>query len=210
MATKKKKPKGAFNPAIKIGDFIIQVKGIVLNIGDNALIFVTPSPTLPSVTTAINALDIAETAVTTGTLGTIPTRDAAYDAVVIKMVALLAYVQGLADLEPDYVIASGIIIASGFALRGHTPFAKPPLRAKLGTVAGTVVLIAKAVTDVAKVAYEWNQSTDGVTWTILSPTTKARTITGILAVGKYYFRLRATSSKAQSPWSDAIDIYVPN
>ncbi len=127
----------------RITSFIQFIKTIVLNISNNPLIFVTPNPALVDVSANIVKLELAETKAQTRVTGAAGARDVAYNISLDDLLALMAYVQLLADSKTDEIEAIAVIEASGFGLKNKGVRIKPPLSVKqLNT--DTVRLAAKA------------------------------------------------------------------
>ncbi len=191
----------------KIHDYIGKARLIVLNIGNASSIFTTPSPTLASVTGHIDTLDNKQAEAETRVTGAAAQRDIAYEAVVDDINGLLGYVQKLADGAPDVVTAIAIISSSGFSVKLNGVIQKPALAAKNGTVSGTVLLTALG--GGSRTSHEWQISPDGVVWTALTPTIKAKTeVTGLTYLSTQYFRHRIIKSTGPEAWSTVVNIVV--
>lgn len=209
MATSNKRPKAVFsvNKVKKMGDFILSVRTVVLDIGNNATIFVTPAPTLASVTTAITNLETAETLAHTRVAGSVAARDLKYDIVLKAVHGLLNYVQTLADNAVDEPTAISIINAFGFGLRTAGTRNKAPLAATKGNVSGTVDLVATSAGP--RASYNWRKSTDNTTWTDLLPTLQAKTtVTALTVASTVYFQYRAVTKTGAGNWSQSVNIVV--
>ncbi len=197
----------ALNKLRKIGNFILRVRTIVLNIGDHALIFVTPSPALGGVKTNVDALEAAEVKAKTHVTGSASARDLEYDQSLNDVYGLQGYVQLLADAAADEATAISIILASGFDLKNKGVRVKPPLAVKNGDTDGQVKLVAKSAGK--RVSYGWQQSTDGIVWTDLAVTLQAKTVVNGLEPGKkIFFRFRAVLKDGPGLWSAAVSIIV--
>jgi hypothetical protein len=190
----------------RIGKFILRVRTILLNIGNNATIFVTPTPTLAIVKTDTDNLEAAEAIAETRVAGAAQARNLKYDIVLEDVRGLLSYVQGLADKAADEATAIAIISASGFDLKNHRVRVKPQLAVKNG-LAGTVLLASKAAA--RRVFYEWQQSSDGITWADLPATLQEKTkVSGLTAGSLLFFRVRAILKDGAQDWSSAVSIIV--
>lgn len=191
----------------KIGDFILAMRTYVLNIGNNATIFVTPSPALPGVKTDIDALETAETLAKTRVQGAAAARDLKYDKVLDDLNGLLAYVQNLADNSVDEPTAISIIEASGFNVKNRGVRVKAPLSAKQGDVSGSVKLIAKSAAK--RASYNWRKSGDGVTWTELPSSLQAKMIAEGFTPGRpAYFSFQPVLKTGPQDWSATVSIMV--
>ena len=164
--------------------------------------FPAPVPSLVNVQTAINRLAKAETAALSMTLGLKQARNEARATLVGLLHRLKAYVQGVADENPD--AAAAIIESAGLSVAARSNKSKPPLAVFPGRVSGAVRLAAKAVAKVA--SYEWQVSEDaGHTWVGLRKTLQAKTTAFALTPGTTYgFRFRATTRRGMGDWCEAI------
>jgi hypothetical protein len=160
--------------------------------------FPAPVPSLASVRAAIDRLDVAETAALSMTVGLKKARNEAQSVLVGLLARLKAYVQGVADENPDFAV--GIIRSAGLSIaaRGNKP--KAALGVLPGRVSGSVRLVVKAVAKVA--SYEWQLSNDaGKTWVGLPKTLQAKTTVSGLTQGLTYgFRFRATTRPGVGDW----------
>ncbi len=209
MAKQSKRPVALFQlrKLGKIGNFILKVRTIVLNIADHASIFVSPSPALAGVTTDVDNLEKAQSKANTRVTGSAAARDLDYDNVLIDVRGLLCYVQLLADKSVDEATAISIIQASGFDLRNKGVRVKPPLAAKNGDTNGQAKLVAKSAGK--RASYRWQQSVDGIVWTDLPVTLQAKTVVNELSAGsKMFFRFRAILKEGEGNWSEAVTIII--
>ncbi|MEP7167858.1 MAG: hypothetical protein ABI855_00660 [Bacteroidota bacterium] len=191
----------------KIGDFLLFMRTLVLNIGNHALTFVTPVPALAGVTSDIDKLEDADTIAKTRVKGAAAARDLVYDTVYDEMTGLQLYVQVLADNAPDEATAISIIEASGFNLRNHGVHVKPPLSVKQQEDTDILILRAKAAGK--RASYQWRQGSDGITWVDLPGTLQAKTtVTGVIAGEKLFFQERAILKNVITNWSTTVSIIV--
>lgn len=209
MAKNPKRPLAVFllSKYRRIGSFILRMRTIVLNITNNAAIFVTPSPALVDVTKNIDDLEKAEAIAGTRVAGSVATRDLAYATVLEDTHGLQAYVQTLADNSPDEETAISIIESSGFDLRNHGVRVKAPLSATPGTESQTINLVAKAVDK--RASYQWQHSADGIVWHDLPVTLQAKTIAGgFTPTQKVFFRVRGIIKDATLPWTPMVSVII--
>ncbi len=210
MPTKSKIPAVVFTASKfrKVGDFILNMKTIVLNIGAAVGYFPTPNPTLASVTTNIGTLEIAETKVKTRIVGAAAARDLIYDTCYKDLLALVAYVQLIANASADAATAIAIIESAGFNVKLNGVRVKAPIIATNSTSEGVILLSAKAVGK--KTVYMWQMSADGVAWSDLPITQITKTAVSDLTAGqKKYFRVRTMNKpNGTSDWSAAVAIFV--
>jgi hypothetical protein len=167
--------------------------------------FPAPMPSLASVRAAIDRLAVAETAALSMTVGLKKARNEAQTVLVGRLTRLKAYVQGVADENPD--LAAAIIESAGLcvAARGNKP--KAVLGVLPGRVSGSVRLVVKAVAKAA--SYQWQLSKDaGKTWLDLPKTLQAKTTVSELTPGVTYgFRFRAVTRRGVGDWCEPL-LYV--
>jgi hypothetical protein len=180
-------------------------QAVVAGLTNNAF-FPTPNPPLPALSTLIAKLDTAETAAKTRAVGTVEARDVAKEALVQALHDVRAYVQSIANANPEQAAA----MITSAALRSKTIPArlKADLAVTAGNVTGAAKIEAKAVA--RRAAYEWQWSADGgKTWTSLPPTLQARTTVVGLPVGvTCSFRVRALTRTGEGDWSQTITYLV--
>lgn len=191
----------------KIGDFILKIRAILLNIVNNPAIFVSPSPTTALVTTNTTGLETAEALARTRVAGAASARNLKYDVVLKNIHGIQSYVQTLADNAPDEATAIAIISASGFDLKNKGVRVKPLLSVKNAPVSGTAILIAKSAG--SRVSYNWRQSIDNVVWTDLDPTLQAKTtVEGLTRASVVYFQFRAVTKAGAGNWSTSVSLLI--
>jgi hypothetical protein len=168
--------------------------------------FPSSNPPLATLNTSIAALDAAETATKTRAKGTVAARNAARAQLVSDLHALKAYVQQVADANPDQ--AEAIIASAGMQVRRSTSRAKPTFAVRQGKISGSVKLEARAVA--LRASYEWEWSIDGgKTWTTAPPTLQAKTaISGLPAGTTVQFRYRSVTKTGAADWSQATSLLV--
>src|ERR1700726_3344553 len=129
--------------------------------------FPNPHPPLGDVQNAVDDLHAAEVATLTRTKGTVALRNAKRLALVGQLEQLIAYVQSVADTNPEN--GPSIVETSGFSLRRAPTLPQLGFHAKRGIVSGAVKIIAPAAA--RRAAYDWEFSTDGgKTWLTLPST----------------------------------------
>jgi hypothetical protein len=168
--------------------------------------FPSPVPPLTVVDAATDALDAAQTATLLGGIDTVAVRDEKRRDLVSLLEQLRAYVQSIADANPEQ--AMSIIESAGMFVKKK---GFPPLRkwsAKPGPVSGSVILFAPKAGN--RASYEWAYSLDGMkTWISLPITVKATTtVEGLPPGATVYFRYRATTKDGTTDWSDPISLIV--
>ena len=180
-------------------------KSIIAAMTGNAH-FPSPNPPLATLIASLTALDGAETATKTRAQGTVETRNAARTQLLSDLHAVKAYVQQVADANPEQ--ADGIIASAGMTVRRTGARAKPTFAVRQGTTSGSVKISARAVA--VRASYEWEWSVDGgKTWTLAPPTLQARTAIGGLPVGtNVQFRYRSVTKTGAADWRQATSLLV--
>lgn len=209
MATSNKRPLAVLNIKLlrKINDFIAKMRGISLNMANNVAVFTTPSPSLATFNTNIDALEDAEAVVKTGVRGSVEDRNKKYDLVLDNVHSEMNYVQDLADAAADVDDALAIIAKSGFDIKGHSARLKPDFTAVNLEVSGTVELVAKAAA--RRSSNEWKMSTDRIAWTMLPSSLQAKTIiTGLTTGTTVYFMHRPILKNGVGQWSQIVELVV--
>lgn len=188
-----------------VPDLVKLVDSVVAAMSNNPA-FTGASTLLASLTAKGAALNVAQTQAATRAKGTIAVRNQARAAVVTALHQLKAYVQQVADDDPEK--AEAIIQSAAMTVRKPTVRNKAPFIAKAGAVSGTAELVAKAPTH--RGAYEWQWSSDGgKTWTQLAVTLKARTtVTGLPVATTCTFRFRAVTKSGEGDWSQPVTLVV--
>jgi hypothetical protein len=167
--------------------------------------FLTPSPSLATVQTDLDAFNAAEATVLTRAKGSAEARNAKLLVLHEDLRHLVDYVQGVANANP--ASADAIIQSAGMAVRKVTLHAKGPLTAKLGTVSGSVKLVAKAVAQ--RACYEWQYSIDQKTWAEVPPTLQSKVhVVGLTAATAYFFRFRGITKAGAGDWSGVVSLLV--
>ena len=186
-------------------ELLIFARAVVNAMNGNAW-FPAPVPSLARVQAAIDRLAVAETAALSMTVGLKKARNEAQTVLVGRLTRLKAYVQGVADDNPDF--AAAIVESAGLsvAARGNRP--KPVLGVLRGRVSGSVRLVVKAVAKVA--SYQWQLSKDaGKTWLDLPKTLQAKTTVTQLTPGMTYgFRFRALTRRGVGDWCEPVSYMV--
>jgi hypothetical protein len=186
-------------------DLLILAKAIVEKTTGNPW-FPAPVPSLATAQAAIDQLEVAEIAARSGTLGLKTARNAARAKLVKLLSRLKAYVQGVAEDNPDFAHSIVESAAMNVATRGTRVIAI--LAARAGSKSGEVRLVAKAVAKVA--TYEWQLRKDRTkTWVGLGKTVQAKTTAkGLVAGTTYWFRFRAVTRRGVGEWCDAVAYVV--
>ncbi|HEY3818623.1 MAG TPA: fibronectin type III domain-containing protein [Polyangiaceae bacterium] len=184
---------------------IAAARVIVARMTDNPW-FPSPTPSLASVTAAIDAFHEAEVATLSRARGAAAVRDAKRTLLTKVLGRLQAYVQGVADDNPESAVT--IIESAGMSVKKPTSVAKAPFAVQPGDVSGSVRLVLLAVAK--RASYEWQWSRDGgKTWNTAEKTLTAKTVvSGLPAETTCLFRHRATTRTGMGDWSEPVAFLV--
>jgi cell pole-organizing protein PopZ len=188
-----------------VPDLIFQGQAVVDAMTANSW-FSAPAPSLATVQAAIKRLQDAEAAALARTVGLKQIRNDARAALVGLLNQLRAYVEAIAEENPDS--AAAIIESAAMSVKGPGKATKPSLAVFQGRVSGSVRLVAKAAAKLAQ--YEWQLSPDGgKSWLDLPQTLQAKTTVSALAPGSTYrFRMRAVTRRGRGDWCDPVSDVV--
>jgi hypothetical protein len=169
--------------------------------------FPSPTPALALVAAAITQLAAAQAETFTKGVTTFAVRDKMLTDLVKLLHALKAYVQGIADDDPDHAVE--LIESAAMSVKQTGSYAKPPFVLAPGPMAGSVALKVRSAGD--NVGYQWQQSADGgVTWAFEEPSLKAETVIHGLPSGTtVWFRWRPVLAGGPGEWSEPLSILVP-
>ncbi|HZF47710.1 MAG TPA: fibronectin type III domain-containing protein [Polyangiaceae bacterium] len=182
--------------------YLMACRNIVTRMTGNPS-FPAPTPPLPEVSAALDALATREELAQGRGKGMVQERDVALRGAHSHMTMLKAYVQVTANAEPEK--AEAIVLSSGMDVAKPRTWTKPPIEAKHGDAPGRVVLDTKALPK--PVQYRWQMSTDQGTWTDLTETFKTKTtVEGLVPARVYSFRLRTVTNNGPSEWSPPVTI----
>jgi hypothetical protein len=168
--------------------------------------FPVPFPPLAKIVAAMNVLHDTEVAAQTRTRGLPEKRNAARGVLVNLLEQLRAYVEGVANENPDE--AQSIIESAAMDMVAQRLPRIVPFRVRQGRVSGSVRLDVKAGPKGS--AYDFQMSADGgKTWSDLPSRMQANTtVSGLTPGATYFFRYRILTRKGRGDWSDAISIVV--
>jgi hypothetical protein len=192
-------------PRAKAPELVVIATAIVKAMTGNTW-FPSPTPTLATVKTAIGKLSTAQAAALSRALGLATARDDERAVLVKLLQQLKAYVQNIADANPETAVS--IIESAGMSVKKHPVFAPREFAAKQGPTSGTVKLVAPRAAQ--RAGYEWGLSTDGgKTWPSLPFTLQAKTlVTGLVPGQAVMFRYRPTTKGGGGDWSQVISFIV--
>ena len=170
------------------------------------LYFPTPTPTLATVTQAIDGLRAAAATALTRAKGTATAREDKRKALAKVMKQLGGYIQTISDANPE--TGATIIESAGVSVKKETPRKPRIFEATPGPVTGSAKVTAPSAAN--RVAYEWQTSTDGgKTWGTSATTLQARTVvTGLTAGSTVMFRYRAVTKTGEADWSQSVSLIV--
>jgi hypothetical protein len=180
-------------------------EAIVLAMSGNPS-FPAPTPAIATVASALADLQAAEVATLTRARGTAAARNEKRAALVALLMRLKAYVQGVADEDPER--AEALIHSAGMNVKKLAPAAKPVFDARPGAVSGSVRLAVRAAGD--RASYQWGWSADGgTTWRSAPATVQARTVISGLASGSICaLRYRVVTTTGEGDWSEPVLLLV--
>ena len=189
----------------RVGALIPYVQSIVTAMTGNPK-FPSPVPALAAVAAAIAALASAEPAAVARLKGAVTIRNDKKEALVTLVQQLLAYVQSVADADPENgaaIIQSAAMQVRRAAVRKQRVFTATP-----GVVPGSVKLVTPSAGP--RSSYEWSYSADGgKTWVEAPATVQAKTIvTGLTAGSSVQFCCRTVTTKGQGDWCAPVSVVV--
>ena len=118
----------------------------------------------------------------------------------VKLMILVLYADVVAISNPD--LSGDIIASAGLLQKKVVAINIPPLSAKKGVAAGTMILRRKAKRGFM---YLFQQSADGVTWETIVTSTKATTLVGGLTPLKlYWFRAALIKGAIQGDFTNPV------
>jgi hypothetical protein len=185
-----------------VSDYLIGCRLVVSMMTGNPC-FPTPTPTLAEVSTSLDSLEAREELARRGGKGMTQLRDVALRQAHTCMTLLRAYVQSVANAEPEQ--AEAIVHSAGMNVAKPRTRTKLPVEVRHGGAVGRVVLDAKALPK--PVQYRWQMSTDQHTWTDLPETFKTKSVVeGLTPATFYSFRLKTVTRNGPSEWSQPVTI----
>ena len=188
-----------------VPDVVGYARRIVLSMTESPW-FPSPTPSLAEVAASLEDLASAQVATLTRTRGTTELRDEKLERLVRLLKRLKAYVQGVADDNPEN--AGAIIESSGMNVKKKASYAKPDFAVKPAAVRGSVRLEARSAGD--RAGYEWGWSTDGgKTWLTRGTQQASTDIDGLRSGVTCLFRYRVTTPReGTGNWSEAVEFLV--
>jgi hypothetical protein len=185
-----------------VAQYLIACRVIITMMTDNQN-FPAPTPPLAEVSASLDTLETSEELARKGGKGMVALRDIALRRAHNNTTMLKAYVQSVANADPDQ--AEAIVHSAGMNVKKPRTRTKMPVDVKHGDAVGKVVLDAKALPP--PVQYRWQMSTDQTTWTDLPETFKTKSVVeGLVPATIYSFRLRTVTNNGPSEWSPPVTI----
>jgi hypothetical protein len=188
-----------------VSQLVTFVQNVVTRMTGNPS-FPSPSPALATVSTAATELQSAETAALARTKGAVALRNERREALVALLEQLRAYVQAIADANPDN--GTSIIEGSGLPLRKSTSHGPRQFSARPGPVSGSAKLYAASAGP--RSAYLWQYSADGgKTWVDWPATLQAKTtVTGLTPGATVEFRVQPVRKTGEGDWSQTVSLII--
>jgi hypothetical protein len=188
----------------KAGDVIAYAQSVANALKGNPSL-PAPTPTLTVFDADVAALQAAEAVAVSREKGAVQERNAKLAVVKTDLEYLRAYVQSVADA--NLTNAPAIIESAGMGVKKVPARDKAPLAIKPGLVAGSVEIVAKAVSH--RASYDWEYSADGKTWIVLPSTLQSRTtLSGLTRFATYSFQFRAVTKTGVGDWETPISYTV--
>jgi hypothetical protein len=188
----------------RYGDDILYARFVVNQMMNNPLFDSPPIP-LVDLAAEIERLQAAEANTLTRTAGAAAARTALFIVTWGRLERLRCYVQTLADQSSDS--AAAIVESAGMDIKKSSGHGRGPFRGRQGPSSGTASLLTERKKGEA--SYEWQFSTDAVTWQTGAWTVKASAlITGLEPGKRCYFRYRPVTQAGLGDWSQVISFIV--
>jgi hypothetical protein len=189
----------------RINDVVAFAAAVAAGLRSHPAEFPSPNPPLATFEAHIELLRAAQVRALSRTRGAREERDVCLLVVRGDLRSAQCYVQEIVDGRVDD--AAAVIEAAGMTARRAARPARDPLTVYLGRASGSVRLVATAAAD--RASYDWQVSEDGETWRALPSTLGARTtLSGLVPVRVYYFRVRSVTKRGVSDWGDPVSRLV--
>lgn len=166
--------------------------------------FTSPVPALSVITTDANNLEAAALAAEGGGRTQTANMHAKEEILVRDLLALTAYVQVIANNNPQN--AEAIITSANMNVKASASHGPASFKAVQTDNAGEVKL---RIAYVRAAIYHWQMSTDQVNWTEVGVTRKGSFVKGGLNTGtRYYFRVAIETDSGIGPFNDPVSLLV--
>ena len=194
----------ALNTPRRIPELILYARSVAAALSANPA-FPSPMPAMATFEADLAALEASHVQTLTRAMGTTSERDAKLATVNGDLSSLRAYVQDVANASPG--AAEAVIASAGMSVKGSSGHGKPDFEAKQGPTSGTARLVARAAK--VRASYDWQQSSDGMTWVDLARTMRADAdVEGLSAGTRYVFRVRKLTQDGIGEWSQVVALLV--
>lgn len=167
--------------------------------------FPSPHPTLPVVTTGINALETTHIAALNGGKDDTANMRITEAALNLALTSLGNYVESIANASP--ASAEAIVLSAGMDIKRMRAPLERGFRLERGEYEGQIKL---------RTNYQPNSTVswamtltpaDESSWQVIHSSTRSKHIvTGLNSGSRYYFRYSRVGSKGQEPWSNVLNI----
>lgn len=194
-------------PDAKVPLLLSKARSIVQGMSESSWL-PSPDPPLAEVQAAIDDLDAAAATVFTRAVGTVERRDGKRRVLVERLQHLAAYVQSIADANPEY--AAAIIESAGMDVKKVGKPAPRVYRARRGRVSGEIAIVVPSAGDRAGYEHQYCLD-DGKTWLPFpQPFTNetAVTLSGLRPGSTVWLRYRWTVKGVTGDWSQTISFMV--
>jgi hypothetical protein len=204
MGNKSKQHHVALNAPKPVAMFVVFATNVHDQMAANATLFPAPPVPLAQLAAEISDLSAKQTIAVTKAVGAVAARNAAEKAVRLTLNALRAYVETVANGDPDH--ASEIAQKAGMSVRKSGAHPKSDLAVTHGAT-GEVKLAAKGIRGGR--SHEWQSSPDGKTWSDLPGSLQATThVKGLQPGATAYFRHRVLTKAGPQDWSQPVSVIV--
>jgi len=169
----------------------------IINACTGNLLIVIPAITITAYLALLAAFVTAQTNMATGTRGLRPIRDNAWKAVENALGALMAVAQAAGNASPSTAIA--IIESGAFYVKTARSKKETIFTVSNSNTSGTLNMSAAGAP--INALHVWQQSLDGITWTNLGSTHKAKaSYPGFTPVSKVWLRHRTDTNGIFTVW----------
>ena len=183
---------------------IAKARFIVISMAGNVN-FVTPNPTLATITTNTNALETASIAAAGGGVDETANMRAKEVILDLSLDSLGAYVEGLANANP--INAEAIILSAGMDVKGHPIHVAREFHVEGTGNPGEVRLATKHARYATFIFQMTTDPNNANSWIVIAQSTRAKFLkTGLLSGTRYHFRTAVVDKHGQGPWSNVLNI----
>jgi hypothetical protein len=207
MADKKRRPIMSFQ-SYPMLEFIDMVRGVILNMTDN-IYYLTPNPTLDSLTTKVDALALFELAAKNGGPPDTKNMLEARQILEEEMLKLGMYIYITSDGDITKMLSSMFPLTAG----SRASAKRPLLQLKQSDESGVVKAKCKAISK--SVAYVWmiyvneHEPENADDWKFIDVTTKVKkTFRKLEPRTKVWVKVCGVTHEGMTPWVNAVNIVV--